>query len=184
MIEVLLVFVPVLGGAIAHGLVLRFDWFRWLKQPIDAGMTLRDRRIFGDNKTWRGAVVVTAGTILGALALSTWPAFWSELPVDVQRAPPALYGFLLGLGCVIGELPNSFIKRQLDVPPGAQSRSALKVFFTIYDQGDLVLGAWVVLLPIWVMAPLQALFIFVVVTVVHYIVNVVAYWLGVRKTLI
>ena len=94
-----------------------------------------------------------------------------------------MYGLLLGLGCVLGELPNSFIKRQLDVPPGAQARSVLKICFAVYDQGDLVLGVWVLLLPIWVMSPLQALFAFVVVTAAHSVANMVAYGLGVRKTL-
>lgn len=183
MIEVLLVFVPVLGGAIAHGLVLRFDWFPWLKRPLDAGMKLRSRRIFGENKTWRGALVIPVGTILGALGLSTWPLFWSELPPEIQQAPPAWYGLLLGLGCVVGELPNSFIKRQLDVPPGGRTRSALRSIFTIYDQGDIVLGVWVLLLPIWVMSLLQALVAFGAVTVAHSIANVVAYRLRMRDTL-
>ncbi len=183
MIEVLLVFAPVLGGAIAHGLVLRFDWLSWLKRPLDAGMKLRGRRIFGENKTWRGALVIPAGTILGALAFSTWPLFWSELPPEIQQAPPALYGLLLGLGCVAGELPNSFIKRQLDVPPGARTRSALRAVFTIYDQGDIVLGVWVLLLPIWAMSAFQLLFAFVVVTLAHSIANVVAYGLKMRDTL-
>ena len=48
---------------LAHAPVLRYDLLRSLKRPLDGGATIRGRRVFGDNKTWRGAIVMFAGTV-------------------------------------------------------------------------------------------------------------------------
>jgi hypothetical protein len=56
-VEVIWVFLPLLGAFIAHAPVLRFNLLSALSRPIDGGGTIRGRRIFGDNKTWRGAMV-------------------------------------------------------------------------------------------------------------------------------
>jgi hypothetical protein len=66
----LLVFVPVLGAFVAHAPVLRFDLLQRLKPPIDGGATFRGRRLFGDNKTWRGALVMSCGIVLATLVPS------------------------------------------------------------------------------------------------------------------
>ena len=39
-------------------MVLKFRWLESLRVPLDGGATWRGRRIFGDNKTVRGAVVM------------------------------------------------------------------------------------------------------------------------------
>jgi len=181
---VLWVLVPILGAAIVHGPVLRFDLLRDLKRPLDGGATLRGRRIFGDNKTWRGAFSIVAGIMLAAVLLSWWPAYWTLLPLEVQRADPRVFGLLLGIGFVVGELPNSFLKRQLDIAPGSQRRTLSGVLISLYDQGDFVLGMWLTLAPIWVMTPLEALLAFVVAVGGHLIVNVLGYWIGARKNML
>ena len=65
------VFLPVLGAALAHAPVLRFDLLRALKQPIDARTTFRGRRLFGDNKTWRGAAAMFSGVFAVASATTS-----------------------------------------------------------------------------------------------------------------
>ncbi len=60
MMPTLLLFLPLLGSLMLHAPVLRFNLLRCLKQPIDGGRTFRGRRVFGDNKTWRGALAVHA----------------------------------------------------------------------------------------------------------------------------
>lgn len=173
-------FLPVLGGALAHAPVLALDLLKPLKRPLDGAAEVRGRRLFGDNKTWRGAVVVVVGVVVATLLLSLWPWWWDRLPDGIRDAGPLLYGVLLGLGVVLGELPNSFLKRQLGVAPGAQSSLAL----TIYDQADFVLAVWVLLLPLWAMAWWQAAFVFAVVTAVHLVINVIGYAIGARETAI
>src|SRR5260370_34560339 len=96
-VQALWVFVPLLGAFLAHGLVLRFGWFRSLAKPIDGGATFRGKRVFGDNKTWRGALVMASGVIVFACALSYVPGYWSKLPGSIQRAGAPVFGLLLGL---------------------------------------------------------------------------------------
>jgi CDP-diacylglycerol--serine O-phosphatidyltransferase len=169
----LLVFVPVLGAPLLHAPVLARDLLPELKRPLSS-------RLFGANKTWRGALFMTGGVIVAALLLSLWPAYWDALPDGIRDAGPPLFGLLLGLGIVLGELPNSALKRRAGIAPGAQARGARRVFFTVLDQGDLVLGAWVLLLPIWVMAPWQAAVAFAVVSAIHLVLNVIGHRIGAR----
>jgi hypothetical protein len=114
----LLVFVAVLGAPILHAPVLALDLFKRLKRPLDGGATIGGRRLFGDNKTWRGALFMVAGPTLAAVLLTRWPAYRDALPDAVSGASPVLWGALVGLGVVVGELPNSFLKRRLDIAPG------------------------------------------------------------------
>ena len=174
------VFVPVLGAATLHAPVLTFDLFQSLKRPLDFGATFRGRRLFGDNKTWRGALFMTAGVVFAVALLSLWPWYWHHLPDGIQDAGPWLYGLLLGLGVVLGELPNSFLKRRLGIAPGTQRRSLGGALFSLYDQADFVLAIWVLLLPIWTMSVGEAAVAFAVVTAVHLLINVVGYAVGAR----
>lgn len=178
--SVLWVFVPVLGAPIVHAPVLTFDLLTGLKRPLDGGATIGGKRVFGDNKTWRGAIVMLTGVIAATALLSLWPWFWHHLPDEIQDAGPWLYGLLLGLGVVVGELPNSFLKRRIGIAPGTQRHSLGGVLLSFYDQADFVLAIWVLLLPIWTMSVGQAAIAFVVVTAVHLVINVVGYAVGAR----
>ena len=175
-------FLPILGAALAHAPVLRFNLLSHLKQPIDRGRCWRGRRLLGDNKTWRGALVMTAGAALAAILLWQWPWFRVRLPEEIRRAGALPYALLLSLGATLAELPNSFLKRQLDIAPGKQRGSLLGAMLSIFDQGDFVFGVWIALLPIWVMSPTQALTAFVAVVLVHAIINVIGYAIGARTS--
>jgi hypothetical protein len=175
-------FLPLLGSLLAHAPVIRLDLLEALKRPIDGGAVLRGRRVLGDNKTWRGFLVMSAGVLLAALLLSRWPWYWQKLPEPVRRAGPAVFGALLGLGTVLAELPGSFVKRQLDVPPGEQRRSLPGALLSLWDQGDFVIGGWLLLMPVWVMPVRQVALSFVVVAAGHFLVSSVGYAIGVRKT--
>ena len=91
------------------------------RMPLDGGRTFRGKRLFGDNKTWRGAVVTIGTTTLAAWALAQLSACCWPLPTLVPFAEthPVVWGLLLGTGYIVGELPNSFAKRQLGISPGA-----------------------------------------------------------------
>ena len=160
--------------------VLRGDWLRPLKVPLDLGRTFRGRRLLGNNKTWRGALLMCGGVLLATLVLSLWAWWWDQLPSGIRDAGPVLYGFLLGLGVVVGELPNSFLKRQLDIAPGSQRTSWSGRAITLLDQGDLVIGIWICLLPIHVLDLWEGLLAFVVVSAIHFGVNIVGYAVGAR----
>ena len=175
-------FLPALGGALAHAPVLRYDLLAPLKLPLDGGATFGGRRLFGDNKTLRGALVMAGGTTVAAIALTRQRWFRDRLPGELRDAPPALYGLLLGAGVVLGELPNSFVKRRLGIAPGGMRRSALGGAIAVYDQADFVPVSALMLRPFWRMTALEAAEACVVVGGAHAVVNVVGYAVGARSS--
>jgi CDP-archaeol synthase len=173
---------PVLGAPVLHAPVLRGDRFARLARPLDLGLTVRGRRVLGDNKTWRGALVMGAGTVGASLALDRLEWFRSRLPMELRDAGPWRYGPLLALGVVGGELPNSFLKRQLGIAPGGRRWTPAGVALVVFDQADFVLGVWLALLPLWRMRWRDVTRAFVVVAGVHVGINVVGYLVGARET--
>jgi hypothetical protein len=151
-----------------------------LRRPLDGGLALRGRRLLGDNKTWRGAVCMTAGVVLATALLWQWDWWRDRLPDAVRASSPVLVGLLIGLGTVVGELPNSFLKRRLDIAPGARRRSPGGAALAILDQGDLVLGIWVFLAPVWLMPLWLAAIAFTAVAAIHAVVNLIGYAVGAR----
>jgi len=178
--EVLWVFLPVLGALLAHAPVLRFGWLGGLKRPLDGGATFRGRRILGDNKTYRGVLVMFLGACVAAVALMHVPAYRARVPSEIRAAGPWTFGVLLGLGTVLAELPNSFLKRQLDIAPGQQQTSLLGMAVSLFDQGDFVFGIWLALAPVWCMTATQALTAFLLVALIHSGINVIGYAIGAR----
>jgi CDP-2,3-bis-(O-geranylgeranyl)-sn-glycerol synthase len=112
--------------------------------PVDGGRTVRGRRLFGDNKTWRGVVTMVPATgasfaLLAAL-LSASPVRLAGL-WPLSPGPYALVGLWAGLGFMAGELPNSFLKRQLGIPPGAAARGPIAgPLFLLIDHVDSAAG--------------------------------------------
>ena len=106
------------------------------------------------------------------------------MPAALQTAGPVITGLLIALGTVLSELPGSFVKRQLDIAPGAQRRSFAGALLSIWDQGDFVPGILIALLPLW-RAPIgEAVAAFAVVAAVHLAVSGVGYAIGARKTVL
>ena len=167
------VFVPVLGAPILHAPVLRWNLLPALRRPLN-------RRLFGENKTWRGALVMNGGTVAAAVVLHRLPAYRRRLPRPVAEANPALIGALLGLAVWTGELPNSFLKRRLGIAPGEQRHSPAGVVLSIFDQVDWVPAVWLLLRPVWRMTPRETAWVFLVVAAVHIPINIIGYAIGAR----
>jgi hypothetical protein len=123
---------------------------------------------------------MTAGVVMATVVLWQWDWWLDQLPGAVRASTPLLVGFLIGLGTVLGELPNSFLKRQLDIAPGSRRRSPGGVALAVLDQGDLVLGIWVCLAPVWVMPLWLAAVAFAAIAAIHAVVNVIGYAIGAR----
>lgn len=167
---------PVIVAAIVHLVVLRFHWLESLRIPLDGGATWRGRRVFGDNKTVRGALVMIAVSMAIAVlqGMVRIPAL-EYFDYGARNLP--LLGMLLGLGFVVGELPNSFIKRQLGVAAGAHGGP----WHAVADHLDSVIGALLMLSLIWV-PPLRVwLFAMVLGAGVHIAVNGLFVLLGVKR---
>ena len=119
--------------------------------PIDGGRSFRGRRLFGDNKTWRGAVVTIGTTVLAAWGVAQLSACCWSLPmlVPFSAEHPLLWGLLLGTGYIVGELPNSFAKRQLGIAPGASGQGGAGRAFWVVDQLDSLAGMLLFIAPVW-----------------------------------
>ena len=175
-------FLPVLGAPLAHAPVLTFDLLKPLKRPIDGGRTLGGRRILGDNKTWRGALVMFSGVLAASAALHRVDAYTRRLPPDVREAGPLMTGALLGLATVAGEFPNSFAKRRLRIAPGGHRGGPAGVAIAIVDQADFVLAAWPLLAPVHRMSVRDVATAFATVAAVHVPINLVGYLVGARES--
>jgi len=177
---------PLILVAIVHGLCIKYDWLNQLIIPIDLGLSFRGRRIFGDNKTWRvfllNMVFCTVGSIIQAWIQSrNYFPEWIFL-VDYEKYG-YLLGVLLGLGMTFGELTNSFIKRQLGIPPSERKKGLLGVTFFLFDQVDITIGIWVFLYLIIRPPTLMVLWSFLITIVLHMTISILGFLLGVRKTI-
>lgn len=157
--QVLWVALPVTVAGGAHMVLVTRRRWEGLARPLDGGRTLHGRRLFGANKTWRGVLAMPllggiAGAALGA-ALGPWAARTGVAVLDYGAGPEtgrsglalgyASVNALLGLAYVLGELPCSFVKRQLDISPGSRGPLGPSwVAFLLADQLDSVVAALLV----------------------------------------
>lgn len=145
---------------IAHMVVVKKDWLSALKVPLDGGLTFRGRRLFGENKTWRGvAFMIVASAIIGGVQGwlgGTWADAAGAACIDFDQVGQwvrtntkslayatgyATVSAVLGLGYVLGELPNSFLKRRVGIRPGTTMAGAVGLLFFLADQADSVVAA-------------------------------------------
>jgi len=154
-------------GFACHGLCIKTGVLHQLARPLDAGACWRGRRVLGENKTYRGIVVVAIGTGLGCLAVGRF-GFG--------------FGLLMGAAAMAAELPNSFLKRQIDITPGGQTTGFAGAFFHVLDQVDVTAGAWLVLAIRVRPTPALVLASLVFVFVTHQLITLAGYALGMRAT--
>jgi len=187
--------VPVIGSGVFHMVVVKQRWLAALARPLDGGRTLRGRRLFGDNKTWRGVLVmIGAGSAIGVAQGALGGASLARVSAlaEVWLLEPTTLGYalqygaahaLFGLGYALGELPNSFLKRQLEIAPGSTARGLVGAFFLVLDQADSVAAC---LLVGWLVFPLGWALVLLSITsmtALHFILNLALHKGGVRKNL-
>lgn len=178
---------PLLLAAVVQGLCIRYDWLPSFKKPLDLGLNLRGKRILGDHKTWRGLAVNVVFCTLGSM-VQAWFQRKGYLPhwlpfFDYAKEGPFI-GLLLGLGMTVGELPNSFMKRRLDIAPGQSKKGFWGMIFFLFDQVDLAVGIWVFLFFVIRPSPWVILWSFVITIVFHVAISGTGYLLGMRKTVV
>lgn len=191
-LEILLAILVIVIAGTCNMFFVKLPILNWLKRPMDMGATLADgKRIFGDNKTWKGFV----GMIL-------WTAIWFAIFTIIAKASDSfynlawfsyrlystpeslLYGGIWGLGYVLFELPNSFIKRRLDVKPGKRASGFYKSIFIFVDQADSAIGCGLALY-VFFTPPLWQMLVFIVLGIaVHFLMNVILYSVGLKRELL
>ncbi len=132
--------------------------------PLDFGRTFLDGKpIFGKNKTFRGFLLgLLIGTIVGYIETLVFGF-------------PALFGLLLSLGALFGDLTGAFAKRRLGLVPGE--------LLPVVDQVDFVVGAILCSLPISqpFMSWELVLAVLIMTPPLHLLTNLAAYKLGLKN---
>ena len=181
---------PIIAGII-NSIFCKLNVLSKLKVPMDFKKNFVDkRRIFGDNKTWKGFIgyiffniifSILFGLLWKITKLEGYNFFYINHPNTVLYN--ILIGFLLGLFYALFELPNSFIKRRLDIKPGKTITGPKKIFFIFLDQADSVFG---VALVVWMFYPigLKVYCLYIIVgAITHIVVNMLLYFAHLRKNM-
>ncbi len=179
-------FSPLLVGLALHGFCIKYDILASLCSPIDQGRSFRGKRIFGDNKTYRGVVVVSLGTMIGfglqSLVLHRSASIRGIELYDYAFFKSVAVGLAVGVAAMLSELPNSFIKRRFEIAPGRAAKGWKGAIFYVYDQIDFLLGAWLVLAIVVTVTVGRVLFSAGLLLVAHQLMSSVGHALGMRKT--
>jgi hypothetical protein len=165
---------------------MRQDWLSSLRRPIDGGLRVRGRPLFGANKTWRGPVTVAVGaaavTALQAGPLHGVPWIAAIELFDYGATNGWLLGAAAGAAAELSELPNSFVKRQVGVAPGGTTRGGLGALFYLWDQLDLLLGYWIAFALVVTPTPARVAISVAIVLAIHPLTTLAGYLLGMRPT--
>lgn len=180
---------PAIIAGILNMLFVKTPLYSRIKRPMDGGKTLRDgRRIFGDNKTWAGffgmIIACAAAQMLWGFACAGFPdlcyiysRFNNTVPFNLAA------GAAMGFAYMLLELPNSFIKRRLDIPSGKTVRGIKGRVFFIVDQIDSLFGVAAVYALLYPM-PVWQYFLYILLgAVTHISVNSILYAAKIRKNL-
>ena len=177
---------PIIAG-IVNSIFCKSNALVFLKKPMDFNKNFIDgKRIFGDHKTWKGFFGYIIFNIIFTL-------LWKYTKLEelnffyINHQNTLVYnlliGFLLGLFYALFELPNSFLKRRLDITPGKTINGKKKIFFIILDQADSVFG---VALVVWMFYPIGIwiyLLYILIGTVTHLLINMMLYFMHLRKNM-
>ena len=130
--------------------------------PMDFGKKFLDgKRIFGNNKTFRGFFFGFAvGMAVGLVELNLFNY-------------PFLFAVLSPLGALLGDLTAAFLKRRLGIAPGG--------LLPIIDQVDFVVGALLFSLPLAIISWELALAVIIITPPIHLLTNFLAYKLKLKK---
>lgn len=181
---------PILSG-MANMAFCKSKLLKALGQPIDGGKCFFDgKRIFGDNKTYKGVVgylifnmlfCVLWGFVCRLLGIEQLNFFYVNN--ENTTAFNLLVGMLLGAAYALFELPNSFLKRRLDIVPGKTLNGPLKFFFIFLDQADSIFGLALVVLYFYDLGILLYFSYILLGAFTHIIVNLLLFKLKLRKNM-
>jgi len=131
-------------------------------RPLDFDKKFLDGKpIFGRNKTYRGFFSgLLSGTFVGSLE----SLFFNY---------PPLFGLLLSLGALFGDLAGAFLKRRLGFDPGE--------LLPIIDQIDFVVGAMLFSLPTQILTIDLAIAVLIITPPIHLLTNFAAYKFGLKN---
>lgn len=169
--QIFMLIFPLMVAGILHMLVVKWNVAPFLARPIH-------ERGLGRNKTWRGLIVMPFFGVLGVLL--TQYLFRSSPYFSMISEHAVLLGALLGLAYALFELPNSYLKRRMGIPPGQLADKNRGLFF-ILDHFDSTLGCILVYALLTPAQPWQLLLALILAPLIHVAVNFSLWVFGIRK---
>jgi CDP-2,3-bis-(O-geranylgeranyl)-sn-glycerol synthase len=139
-------------------------------KKMDFGRNFTDgKRIFGNNKTFRGFFF--GWTVGFGVGLAEGFVFGFD-------KFPLLFSLLIPLGALLGDLSAAFLKRRLDIQPGGM--------LPVVDQLDFVVGALLFAYPLVVLGVFMltwqvAVAVLILTPPIHLLTNFGAYKLKLKK---
>ena len=162
---------PAYFANMAPVMVKRINLFTY---PVDFDKKINNKPIFGKNKTFRGLVFgVIFAIIIAYLQFSLYNVEFFKNISFFNYQNWLLFGFLMGLGALAGDLIKSFFKRRLGFKPGAK--------FVPFDQTDFVVGALVFIMPIFGLTFEIFVVSLLLSFVLHIIVNHIAFYAKIKS---
>jgi CDP-2,3-bis-(O-geranylgeranyl)-sn-glycerol synthase len=132
-------------------------------RPLDFGKSLPDgKRVLGDNKTFRG---ILSGLVVGVIVGIFGQYLFSKNLF--------LIAFLASVGALLGDLAGAFLKRRLKIKPGDP--------LPVIDQLDFVLGAILAVSSFYRLSLGSVAVLVFVTPPIHFLANVAAYHLGLKR---
>ena len=146
----------------------------FLRIPVDFNKKFRNKPVLGRNKTFRGLFF----GVLFAIVVSYFQnrlydnVFFGSISM-YNYGSWLLFGLLMGLGALAGDLAKSFFKRRLGINPGEK--------FVPFDQTDFVIGSLIFIVPVFNVTLEIFMASLILSFLLHIIVNHAAYYLGIRN---
>jgi CDP-diglyceride synthetase len=178
-----------LAGGVANMIFTKTKLYAKHKRPIDGNKVWIDnKRIFGENKTWIGFVAmilfcsifqVLCGCICNLCGLNAFNDLYLQQENTILFN--LLFGMAIGAVYMLCELPNSFIKRRLDIESGKTARGLKGCVFFIVDQVDSLIGVMLVLHLVSGISVLEYLNYIFLGAVTHVGVNSLLYIIKIRR---
>lgn len=190
--EMYISLLPVIFAGALNMVWCKLHLIKFLERPIDNNKMLKDgKRFFGENKTWKGFVGMV---VLGILCTVIWGLICSGSTYltahnymyrnyDNTFFYNVIMGILLGLGYALFELPNSFIKRRMNIAPGKSNKNLRGVLTIFFDQADSVIGCTLVLCLVYRMSILLFIGFVFLGALTHIVVNILLYFAKLRKNM-
>ena len=149
-----------------------------LNKPVDNNKKIKGVPVLGTHKTWRGVVLeIFFCTTLFQLSIFINSyfqlPFFETLGINFNLINPLLISFLLSIGIVFGDVFFAFIKRRLQLRPGAA--------FIPFDQTNYVIGAFLFIQPILGLSFYFWSILFILTFFIHVLFNRIGYNLGLHK---
>jgi len=180
---------PLIFAGIFNMIFTKTNLYKKNKFPIDFGRNFVDgKRLFGDNKTYIGFVSMIMFCLIfqviwGIICCKFEFENFNELYLIYSNTIHfnILVGLLFGFTYMICELPNSFIKRRINIVPGKTDKGLKGVIFFVIDQIDSLIGVFFVLMLLNGMSFSRYLLYLLVGAVTHILINLLLYGLRIRR---